>query len=64
MSFPGKIMNVLGRKRSLLFISLISLGGWILLATATHIIVICIARFISGWVAACNGLIGKKTIKY
>jgi predicted MFS family arabinose efflux permease len=56
----GKLMNVLGRKRALIFVTLISLGGWILLVTANHIITICIARFICGWVAACHGLIGEK----
>ena len=52
-------MNVLGRKRSIIFVSMISLGGWILLATANHVATICIARFICGWVAACHGLIGQ-----
>ena len=52
-------MNVLGRKRAIIFVSIISLGGWVLLATANHIVTICIARFIAGWVAACHGLIGE-----
>jgi hypothetical protein len=51
-------MDLLGRKRSLLFVSLISIGGWILLVTANDVITICVARFICGWVAASNGLIG------
>ena len=53
----GKLMNVLGRKRSCILVSLISCGGWILLATSNHLVMICIARFIGGWVAACDGLI-------
>ena len=53
-------MNVLGRKRSCILVSLISLGGWILLATSNHLVTVCIARFIGGWVAACDGLICKQ----
>jgi MFS family permease len=58
----GKVMDLVGRKKSLIAYNFLSLVGWIVIATAPSVIIICLGRFLNGMAAAAIALTGKKQI--
>jgi len=56
---PGKLMDIVGRKKSLLVSLVISLIGWIVIAGASAVWIIIVGRFIAGWGASAISLICK-----
>ena len=50
--FPGKLIDLIGRKNSLLACNVILLTGWIIIAWAPSVTVICVGRFLGGLAAS------------
>jgi hypothetical protein len=53
-------MDFIGRKKSLIGANFFSLIGWIVIASAPSITVICVGRFLNGMAAATIALAGKQ----
>ena len=59
----GKLMDLIGRKKSLILSNVVSIVGWTIIAAASSVSVICVGRFISGLAAASIALAGECGMK-
>ena len=59
----GKMMDTVGRKVGLIISQIVSLIGWIIIASSIIVVSICIGRFVCGMASAATALIGKN-LKY
>lgn len=58
--FPGKLMDLIGRKTTLIACNALSLVGWIVIAWAPSVTVICVGRFLGGVAASSMTLSGME----
>jgi len=61
--FVGKLMDLIGRKKSLVAANALSLVGWVVIAWAPSVAVICVGRFLGGVAAASITLSCKALFK-
>ena len=52
-------MDIIGRKTTLIACNALSLVGWIVIAWAPSVTVICVGRFLGGMAASSISLSGK-----
>jgi predicted MFS family arabinose efflux permease len=57
-------MDLVGRKKTMIGSNLLSLVGWVVIAAAPSVTIICVGRFLNGLAAAAIALSGKYETKY
>ena len=58
----GKLMDFFGRKTLLIASHLVNIAGWIVIAAASSVAVVCFGRFLAGLAAAAAAITGQKKL--